>query len=243
MLALSGSHLAIQVGNPRLQLALLHRQKAITGLEEAFTRWPPSPREAHIMLATSYLLTFQASYMDDAFLEHLTSLRDCALLSQFILQLGFAGPFNVGVQTQSTIMDTAFKNFPHLDQELANEALQSFKGFADLLPEPSADSIERALATQLVLTVRSLLGSKPDSTCGTPATPTMTDATTLSTPSTPSTTVPSSGLAVLNPLFPADLDLDSGELDYTTITFPLSSVPNPIRAFTAVMSTVTILAT
>ncbi|KAJ4369200.1 hypothetical protein N0V83_006285 [Neocucurbitaria cava] len=69
MLALSGSHLAIQVDNPQTTLALSHRQKAITGLEEAFTQWPPSAENAHIMLATTYLLSFQASYLPDGFVD------------------------------------------------------------------------------------------------------------------------------------------------------------------------------
>jgi len=77
MLAMAGSHLDLYLDDSRENMALVHRQKAIRGLEEAFTRWPPQPHEAHVMLATSYLLAFQSSYMADGMLDHILSLRGC----------------------------------------------------------------------------------------------------------------------------------------------------------------------
>ncbi|KAI0591398.1 hypothetical protein Alg130_01345 [Pyrenophora tritici-repentis] len=91
MLALAGSHLAVQVDNPKTSLALQHRQKAIVGLEDAFSRWPTTAEESHVMLAASYLLSFQSSYMEDGFLEHFLSLRGCSVLSQFIVSSGNGG--------------------------------------------------------------------------------------------------------------------------------------------------------
>ena len=60
MLALAGSHLSLHVDEGVHSRAILHRQNAIQGLEEAFTKWPPKAEEAHVMLATSYILGFQS---------------------------------------------------------------------------------------------------------------------------------------------------------------------------------------
>ncbi|KAI4632530.1 uncharacterized protein J4E87_002003 [Alternaria ethzedia] len=49
MLALAGSHLAVQVENPQTALAVQHRQKAIVGLEDAFANWPPTAEESYII--------------------------------------------------------------------------------------------------------------------------------------------------------------------------------------------------
>ncbi|KAF2446866.1 hypothetical protein P171DRAFT_453274 [Karstenula rhodostoma CBS 690.94] len=95
MLAIAGSHLDLFSDDPRSDIALLHRQKAIVGLEEAFTRWPPCADEAHVMLATSYLLAFQSSYLPDGLLDHILSLRGCALLSQLILTDQIKGVFTI----------------------------------------------------------------------------------------------------------------------------------------------------
>lgn len=93
VLALSGSHLSLLVDDSKGIMALSHRQKAITGLDEAFSRWPPKAEEAHVMLAASYILAFQSSYLPDGFLDHVLSLRGCAVLSQAILTDHLPGGF------------------------------------------------------------------------------------------------------------------------------------------------------
>src|SRR5262245_38814284 len=82
ILAMAGSHLDIFIETPTSNKPLLHRQKAIEGLEQAFTKWPPTSDEAHVMLATSYLLAFQSSYMPDGMLDHILCLRGTAMISQ-----------------------------------------------------------------------------------------------------------------------------------------------------------------
>ncbi|KAF1940659.1 hypothetical protein EJ02DRAFT_504003 [Clathrospora elynae] len=245
ILALAGSHLAVQVETPKNNLALQHRQKAIVGLEEAFARWPPSADEAHVMLATSYMLSFQSSYMEDGFLEHFISLRGCSLLSQLILSEGFGGPFAVQADVQATVINSMFSNFPELDQELACEALLSLKGFAHLLEGPNAHSIEKALVVQFVETIRCLLHGDAASECETVVTPDLSEGTTVSQTSSPCTRPrgSSTGLAFMNPLLPAGLDSTFDQIEWTAITTPPSPTPSPIQSFKALMLTLTILTT
>ncbi|KAF7571082.1 hypothetical protein A1F94_006047 [Pyrenophora tritici-repentis] len=159
MLALAGSHLAVQVDNPKTSLALQHRQKAIVGLEDAFSRWPTTAEESHVMLAASYLLSFQSSYMEDGFLEHFLSLRGCSVLSQFIVSSGNGG-FLAGRRSLDFIgMDMTFRNFPEIDQGLIREALLSLRDFSDLMAGPDVHDMEKALVGQLVQTLRHLLSS------------------------------------------------------------------------------------
>jgi len=77
MLALAGSHLDMYSEHPRQNIALGHRQKAIAGLGAALDRWPSQPKEAHVMLATSCLLTYQAFFIPDGMQDYVISLRGC----------------------------------------------------------------------------------------------------------------------------------------------------------------------
>ena len=63
ILALAGSHLSIFVDDSSGNSGLAHRQKAIVGLESAFAKWPLNAEEAHVMLATSYVLATQSNYV------------------------------------------------------------------------------------------------------------------------------------------------------------------------------------
>ncbi|CAA9960149.1 Zn-clus multi-domain protein [Pyrenophora teres f. maculata] len=246
MLALAGSHLAVQVDNPKTSLALQHRQKAIVGLEDAFSKRPSTAEESHVMLAASYLLSFQSGYMEDGFLEHFLSLRGCSVLSQHIISSGNGG-FLAGHRSLDLIgMDMTFRNFPEIDQELIREALLSLQGFSDLMPGPDVHDMEKALVGQLVQTLRHLLHSDTmdpgsDNTAPTPG---LTEATKLSQCTSPSTTT--SSLDVIpftNPLLPINQDTIFQHIDWTTITIPPPGAPNPISSFIAFMTILTIFST
>ncbi|KAE8872774.1 hypothetical protein PTNB73_01925 [Pyrenophora teres f. teres] len=246
MLALAGSHLAVQVDNPKASLALQHRQKAIVGLEDAFSKRPSTAEESHVMLAASYLLSFQSGYMEDGFLEHFLSLRGCSVLSQHIISSGNGG-FLAGHRSLDLIgMDMTFRNFPEIDQELIREALLSLQGFSDLMPGPDVHDMEKALVGQLVQTLRHLLHSDTmdpgsDNTVPTPG---LTEATKLSQCTSPSTTT--SSLDVIpftNPLLPINQDTIFQHIDWTTITIPPPGAPNPISSFIAFMTILTIFST
>lgn len=157
MLALSGSHLSVLIEDPKANMALTHRQIAIKGLEQAFTRWPPKAEEAHVMLATCYLLAFQSSYMPDGILDHVLSLRGCTLVSQMILQHDLEGTFSVDANMHNSLILEKLQKFSLLDPRLSRDALSSLIGLASLLEDPSAHDIERAVFAQLVGTLQPLL--------------------------------------------------------------------------------------
>lgn len=157
ILALAGSHLDSLVEDPEGHSALVHRQKAITGLEKAFTRWPPQAHEAHAMLATSYLLAHQSSFMVDGFLDNILSLRGCALISQMIHSHRLKGAFTIIPDMDTAFLEWKPNNFPAFDRHLARDALCSMANFAPHLTLPSAHDIERALVAQLVECLAPLL--------------------------------------------------------------------------------------
>ncbi|KAH6841911.1 hypothetical protein B0T12DRAFT_361726 [Alternaria alternata] len=244
MLALAGSHLAIQVENPKTSLALQHRQKAIVGLEDSFSRWPPTAEESHIMLATSYLLCFQSSYMEDGFLEHFLSLRGCSFLSQLILGEGFRGPFSDQKALGMIRMDTTFCNFPVVDQELLREALLSIKGLSSLMTGPIAHPIEKAIVGQLIETLQCLLVSESNTTSipGTALVSGFTKASTLpqmaSGPNSPSDLY-----AFANPILPGGLGVVFDKIDWENLTTAPPGAPYPLQSFIAVMAILTIFST
>ncbi|CAO2651298.1 Nn.00g095950.m01.CDS01 [Neocucurbitaria sp. VM-36] len=248
LLALAGSHLAIQVDHPQNTSALSHRQKAITGLEGAFTKWPPSAEEAHVMLATSYLLSFQSSYLEDGFLDSILSLRGCAFLSQLVCSHGLEGLFPVSAKMQSPTMDSTFRHFPQYDQELACEALQSLAKVSRLMASPTTSAIEKALVAHSVETVRPLLEVDRVATSKTAATPDVTNASSEATMFTEAEAYTRcqavhGEVRFMNPLFPADLSLAFDDIDWDNITVPPTPNPDPIGSFNAMMSTLLILTT
>lgn len=263
MLALAGSHLAIQVENPKTSLALQHRQKAIVGLEDSFSRWPPTAEESHIMLATSYLLCFQSSYMEDGFLEHFLSLRGCSFLSQLILGEGFRGPFSDQKALGMIRMDTTFCNFPVVDQELLREALLSIKGLSSLMTGPIAHPIEKAIVGQLIETLQCLLVSEVENpelrdafdstteydeesnTTSIPGTALVSGFTKASTlpqmASGPNS--PSDLYAFANPILPGGLGVVFDKIDWENLTTAPPGAPYPLQSFIAVMAILTIFST
>jgi hypothetical protein len=201
ILALAGSHLSIFSDNPSGQMALLHRQKAITGLEKAFSRWPHNAVEAHVMFATSYLLASQSIYITDGFLDHYLFLRGCALLSQLISSNGLDGAFSGYPRLPSSGLSLTLKNFLALDQLLIRHALHSLAGFSHHLS--AGTDIERALYAQLVESVRLLLAPIQ--------TGLNSEATGGSASCTPSS-LASSHPHINNPLFPQRFDISYEEI-------------------------------
>ncbi|KAI4949105.1 hypothetical protein J4E91_005569 [Alternaria rosae] len=242
MLALAGSHLAVQVENPQTALALQHRQKAIVGLEDAFASWPPTAEESHIMLATSYLLCFQSSYIEDGFLEHFLSLRGCSFLSQLIIGQGFRSPFSTQKGLSTIAMDTSFRNCPDMDQELLHEPLLSLREFSGVLTGTGEHSIEKAIVGKLVETLRFLLHSDmQDENDGIPTTD-HTESSTMSQAAFRS----SSQLHLFpfaNPILPADLRMVFDEIDWENITDAPPGAPDSDRSFVSILAILTIFST
>lgn len=155
ILALAGTHLSIFVDGPHGNMALSRRQKAITGLEEAFTRWPPKAEEAHVMLACSYILGTQCIYLPDGNLDMFISLRGCALISQMIRNSHMEGIFSCQPGLHYFGCELKREKFPALNQDLVHDALRSLAEFSHVLYR--GREIERAFYAQLVESIRPLL--------------------------------------------------------------------------------------
>ncbi|EUC42188.1 hypothetical protein COCMIDRAFT_104220 [Bipolaris oryzae ATCC 44560] len=237
MLALAGSHLAIQVENPNNRLALRHRQNAIVGLEDAFARWPPSPDESHVMFAASFLLSLQCSYLNDGFLEHFISLRGCSLLSQLIVAEGFNGPFVEQTGVDLIPVDTATHQYFGIGQDILREALLSLKSFSKFMT-PEIHPIEKAVVGQTVVTLQYLLcpDVQPEGR-GT----TVPDIEGTADPS--QSTKPSKSGASANPLLPSSMADVFHEIDWDNITTAPAGSPSPVRSFQGMMAVLTIFAT
>ena len=237
MLALAGSHLAIQVENPNNRLALRHRQDAIVGLEDAFARWPPSPDESHVMFAASFLLSLQCSYLNDGFLEHFISLRGCSLLSQIIVAEEFNGPFVEQTGVDLIPVDTATYQYFGVGQDILREALLSLKGFSKFMT-PDIHPIEKAVVRQTVQTLRYLLcpNVQPE---GRETTVPDTEGTTDPSQSTD----PPKSVASMNPLLPSSMADVFHEIDWDNITTAPAGSPSPLRSFQGMMAILTIFAT
>ncbi|KAF2268162.1 hypothetical protein CC78DRAFT_510601 [Lojkania enalia] len=157
LLALSDSHLSMFVNDPKANMALAHRQKAIRGLEQAFSKWPPTAEEIHAILATSYLLSFQSMFMPDGFIDCIVSLRSCSMLSQYILEHRLAGAFAVPQSLEYMGLELKLRNFPVLDQELVRDGLRSLDNIKQFVNTPSSRTIEKTIFAQLVESLRPLL--------------------------------------------------------------------------------------
>ncbi|KAF2027520.1 hypothetical protein EK21DRAFT_102479 [Setomelanomma holmii] len=245
ILGLAGSHLALQVTETSTEATLSHRQKAIQGLERTFANWPPPAEEAHIMLATSYLLCFQSSYIEDGFLEHILSLRGCAVLSQLILEESLQGPFTLEVNMHNVFLESKLKSFPHLDQELACEALNSLHDLRDLLVPLEASSIERAIIAALVETILPLLEPEREPKSDTDPETTLAPSPIISPLATPKNSLkptPYGRMHIQNPLCTPDCIIDFDKIPWDTITIPASHAPDPVKSFNALMYSLLILA-
>jgi hypothetical protein len=245
ILAISGSHLSVLIDDPNSNMALMHRQTAITGLEEAFARWPPKAEEAHVMLAACYLLAFQSSYMPDGLLDHIISLRGCAFVAQMILQYQLPGTFSVDSNMHSTSIELKLRNFPALDQHLARDALQSLAELGPLLEDAAAHDIERALFAQLVGCLQPLLLPVLDDFVAQETTPPTSDP---SSPTEAPFTVPSPNPYIKHPLIPssptADFDKIMRQIHNNTLLWAHpGTTPQPQLSFNALMSSLLILTT
>ncbi|KAH8730656.1 hypothetical protein GQ44DRAFT_768408 [Phaeosphaeriaceae sp. PMI808] len=231
ILSIAGLHMAFQTENFDIKSTILHRQKAIRGVNESLAKWPLPAEEANIILATSFLLFFQCSFIEDGFMEFYLSLRGCALLTQLIQSEGLAGPLTIQADIQSVFTVPTFQDFPQLDQEITCSALRSLRDFSHLLAPPTTPSLEQAIVTSLVASIQPLLVSGTD----TSTVPNHISSNPLSSMTTNNR---SQGK---NPFLLTTLDLDLDTVDWDNITNPRLRSPDPLQALNALISCVHIL--
>lgn len=242
MLAIAGSHLDLVSNASSRTVALHHRQKAIQGLENAFTKWPPSTDEAHVMLAASYLLSFQSAFLTDGFLDHILSLRGCATLSRLILSSDTINAFIVKGSLHDKIMEEVWDHFVHIDQELAREALASVRDLGLLMAHSNAKPIERALVVQFLHTLRPHIHSHRSSQQPIVQSVSLSERATMHRRSGENTTPHNSWQSSLDPFLSEDAETEFQSIDWDEILTPQEDI-SPVRSFNALMSTMTILAT
>ena len=163
ILAISGSHMDLLRQDPQaIIIALHHRQNAINGLNNAFSRWPSNPDEAHAMLATSYLLAFQSGYMADGFIDHILSLRGCNLLLEAIEKNRLEGPFLGSNEVEDSILKPDHPlRLPIVDQDLLLNGFLSLQAVAQLVELPTTKPIEKELYSKLFEALVHLMISPP----------------------------------------------------------------------------------
>jgi hypothetical protein len=142
MLALSASHLSLLCVDSFSIASLIHRQQAIKGLHSAFSSWPLKPAEAHVMLATSYILAFQSQYMEDGLVDHVLSLRGCALLSQVIVTNNLKGAFVISPNLHCTTMSKRLDDVSPINIRLVCDTLASLERLTPLLENSSAHEVD-----------------------------------------------------------------------------------------------------
>ncbi|KAF2205186.1 hypothetical protein GQ43DRAFT_468360 [Delitschia confertaspora ATCC 74209] len=157
ILALSGSHIAQLGDDSQTDIALSYRQSAIKGLNKAFSKWPLPAAEAHVTLATSFLLAYQSGYMSDGFIDHMLSLRGCNLLTVTIRAQGLDGVFTAERNLHDLSLELRLQNFPIMDQGLLRDALSSLYAVAPLLTAGTTASIEKTMYNNLVDSIRPLI--------------------------------------------------------------------------------------
>jgi hypothetical protein len=154
VLASAGTHANLVYENAEYGVALYHRQNAIRGLNAAMARWPMTAHEAHAMLATSFLLSFQSNLMPDGFIDHVMSVRGSHLLVDIIRSHQLEGVFPVDDSLHDITLQLRLENFPVLDQDLLRNALLSLDGIAPLLDTLDARDIQRDMYRTLIESVR-----------------------------------------------------------------------------------------
>ncbi|KAF1996172.1 hypothetical protein P154DRAFT_323434 [Amniculicola lignicola CBS 123094] len=247
ILALSGSHLSIYVDDPPTNRALDHRQKAITGLEKAFERWPPRAEEAHVMLATSFMLAYQSGFMSDGFLDHILSLRGCTMLSQLIQEQHLHGVFSMDPTMNNAPLEIKLLKLPNFNKVLARDALKSLTSLSHHLGDLSSHAIERAIYELLIECVEPLLGLPVDQadTSTSPSTTSLDSSSITSQASTPESPyhLSPSRPSIKDPVFPGDIELSYSEFPRGDVAFNPSAHSGTIRAFNATISSFLILST
>ncbi|KAI9877122.1 MAG: hypothetical protein M1823_007157, partial [Watsoniomyces obsoletus] len=109
-MALGASHLSKVSGTDFLQSALVHRGRAITGLQQALFDETCSSADLDSILATCYALAFQTVYLDDGLADFIGMTRGCTLMTNRIVQHNMPSVFSL--LPESTEKQQTFQDVP-----------------------------------------------------------------------------------------------------------------------------------
>jgi Fungal specific transcription factor domain len=130
IMALGASHLSKVSGTDFLQSALVHRGRAITGLQQALFDETCSSADLDSILATCYALAFQTVYLDDGLADFIGMTRGCVLMSNRIQQHNMPSVFSLlpeSIVKQRTLQDVQPRPNDTLLIRKGVEALEDFE--------------------------------------------------------------------------------------------------------------------
>jgi hypothetical protein len=133
MLGLAASHLMMTSTSELSSQALSHRIKAIRGLNKALSKPPKTSEESDAILAASWILAFQTSYIGDSVEQFLSLLRGCSLVVGQDWRERFGTAFQkCSDGGQWEVISPRLETLPLINQDLVAEAMGSFDRLSDL---------------------------------------------------------------------------------------------------------------
>ena len=102
---------------------------------------------------------FQSQYIEDGLVDHVFSMRGCALLSQVIVTNNLKGAFVISPNLHCTTMGKRLDDVSPISIRLICDALASLERLTPLLEDSSAHEVEIAFHSGLVATMKPLLAS------------------------------------------------------------------------------------
>ena len=134
ILALGASHLdRAALTNDHTTSIIVHRGHAIKGLNEALTKTDRTSEESDVMLATTYALTFQASYMGDGLIDFITMVRGCALVTEKIRKEGIETAFRLESGSLGGDMEARLREIMRVDQAVLEAGVVSLQSLTPFL--------------------------------------------------------------------------------------------------------------
>lgn len=149
MLAVAASHLSMNGLGDYTAAALQHRVIAVRLLNESLSNGCASQAEADAKLAACLALTFQSSYMEDGFIEFLTMIRGCMLVTQsHSLDLPTSAFHCFSEENHGRIMQQRLRQLPQsaqIDPTVLDQASASLEAIAPLCTNTKASEYQKML--------------------------------------------------------------------------------------------------
>ncbi|KAL2223148.1 hypothetical protein M432DRAFT_587108 [Thermoascus aurantiacus ATCC 26904] len=137
ILSLGATHLSLIVpsGTEYTVAAVAHRGQALRGLSRMLAKDDHTREELDAMLATCYVLTFQARYMTDGLVDFATMIRGCALVTERLPDKHYANSSAFVMDEEQYILNTAagLPEGPSLDTTLLDKSIQTLEMVSPLL--------------------------------------------------------------------------------------------------------------
>ncbi|KAL1971058.1 hypothetical protein VTN77DRAFT_9 [Rasamsonia byssochlamydoides] len=152
ILSLGATHLTLVAprGRDYTAAAILHRGKALRGLNEMLEKEDCTCQELSTMLATCFALTFQAHYMPDGLLDFAVMVRGCALISGRLRErYSNSTIFDMRHEKHKLYVMEKTKTLPMLDVNVLHRYLETLELVQPLLQDEAHHQFYGALVDTL----------------------------------------------------------------------------------------------